>query len=99
MANRLVRDGWRTAQTSNAYLLVPAGAGTLPTIPAPRCGGQSGRETLQVDISAVQQVVLEVSERERMGAGAALARVAAQRQAVIQARLLNRGSGSAVRAI
>jgi hypothetical protein len=38
---RLVRDGWRCAQTSNSYVLVP-GAGTLA---AAACDGQSGRET------------------------------------------------------
>ena len=38
---RLVRDGWRAAQTSNAYCLL-LGARTLP---GPTCGGQTGRET------------------------------------------------------
>jgi DNA-binding GntR family transcriptional regulator len=40
---RLVRAGWRVAQTSNAYLLslsAGTGTGTLPTGPALRCGGQ-----------------------------------------------------------
>ena len=37
---RLVRAGWRTEQTSNAYELVPSA-----NQPAPRCGGQSVRQT------------------------------------------------------
>ncbi len=37
---RLVRTGWRTEQTSNAYELVPTGQN-----PDVSCGGQSGRET------------------------------------------------------
>lgn len=40
---RLVRDGWRAAQTSNAYALA---VGEPAPLPAPRCGGQSGRGTL-----------------------------------------------------
>jgi hypothetical protein len=43
----------------------------------------------------MQQSILEVCERERMGAKDALAR----RRAAIEGRLLNRGSGSSVRAI
>ena len=41
---RLVRAGWRTAQTSNAYALV-VGSGRIT--PAIRCGGQAGRETIK----------------------------------------------------
>ncbi len=37
---RLVRNGWRTEQTSNAYELLPD---LVPNPPA--CGGHSGRET------------------------------------------------------
>ena len=37
---RLVRAGWRTEQTSNAYELVPNA-----NQPVPRCGGQLGRQT------------------------------------------------------
>jgi hypothetical protein len=83
MANRLVRDGWRTAQTSNAYLLVPAGAGTLPTIPAKCCGGQSVRETPQIAIST-----MPASSQEVADAHAALAR----RRAAVEGRLLTRGA-------
>jgi DNA-binding transcriptional MocR family regulator len=39
---RLIRDGWRAAQTSNAYLL---SLGEAPEIPRPRCDGQTDRET------------------------------------------------------
>jgi hypothetical protein len=41
---RLIRSGWRTEQTSNAYELVPAAAPAV-VLPVPRCGGQSVRET------------------------------------------------------
>jgi hypothetical protein len=80
---RLVRDGWRAAQTSNAYLLVPAGAGTLPTIPAKCCGGQSVRETPQIAIST-----MPASSQEVADAHAALAR----RRAAVEGRLLTRGA-------
>jgi hypothetical protein len=43
---RLVRDGWRAAQTSNAYCLLIGAA-----VPVPNCGGQSGRETLSKSLS------------------------------------------------
>jgi hypothetical protein len=92
---RIVREGWAVRQVSNAYLLVPIKAQVAPIFRAVRTGGQTGRQTLQLDISSVQQAVPEVSERERREAR----EVMAQRQAVIQARLLNRGSGSAVRAL
>jgi hypothetical protein len=42
---RIVRAGWRTEQTSNAYMLIPTAA-----LPAVCCGGQSGRETNRIDI-------------------------------------------------
>lgn len=92
---RLVRVGWRTAQTSNAYLLAPVEAGTLPTSRPPRCDGQSVRQTRRIEIISVQQAAAqrwaaEVSPEAQQEARAALARIAAQRQAVIQARLLTR---------
>jgi len=36
---RLVRNGWRTEQTSNAYRLC-----LDASVPVPACGGQNGRE-------------------------------------------------------
>jgi hypothetical protein len=55
---RLVRDGWRVEQTSNAYELVPTlaatGAGRPANVPAfggPRTGGQTDRATRRIDIS------------------------------------------------
>jgi hypothetical protein len=54
---RLVRAGWRTEQTSNAYELVPAAER-----PAPRCGGQSGRETRKIDISSRAGGLIEGSD-------------------------------------
>jgi hypothetical protein len=85
---RLVRDGWRACQTSNAYLLT---LGKVPEILGKPCDVQTDRETRKEAFSSVQ----EVSARAQQEARAALARVAAQRQAVIQARLLTRGRGSA----
>jgi DNA-binding transcriptional MocR family regulator len=87
-ARRLVRDGWRTEQTSNAYVLT---LGEPPEIRAPRCAGQCDRGTLEEAISPLQQPALEASQRVRCADLAALARVAAQRLAAINAGLLRRG--------
>jgi hypothetical protein len=89
---RLVRDGRRVEQTSNAYVLT---LGNPPAIPALTPGGQIGRGTRRTEIISVQQDAAqrwaaEVSPEARQEARAALARIAAQRQAVIQARLLTR---------
>ena len=78
---RLVRAGWRAEQTSNAYELVPSVATPPAGMPAPRCGGQSVRETLKVDISYCPRP----SAAEVWAAQNALA----QRQAAVEARLLN----------
>jgi hypothetical protein len=78
---RLVRVGWRAEQTSNAYELVPAIATPPAEMRAPRCGGQSVRETLKVDISYCP----EFTAAERQAAQTALA----QRRAAVEARLLN----------
>ena len=56
---RLIRSGWRTEQTSNAYELVPAAVPAM-VLPLPRCGGQSGQETpkgkfINIDEDAVAQ--------------------------------------------
>lgn len=74
---RLVRTGWRTEQTSNAYELVPTAAP-----PAVSCGGQSGRETRKIDI----QTAPPPTSAEVAAAREALAR----RRAVIDERLLMR---------
>ncbi len=83
---RIVREGWRTAQTSNAYLLVPAGdkAANLPVYRSKASGGQSGRQTRQIEIHLPRPSPAEVA-----AAQAALA----QRRAAIEARLLGKGSG------
>ena len=44
---RIIRDGWRVLQTSSAYVL--SIAGTPPAAPI-FTGGQSGRETRQLDL-------------------------------------------------
>jgi hypothetical protein len=85
---RIVRDGWRVEQTSNAYLLAPVATPNPPAIRAPRTGGQTGRQTLQ-------SVLPPASPADVAAAQAALA----QRRAAIEGRLLTRGSGPTVRAI
>lgn len=87
---RLVRVGWRTAQTSNAYLLALADGEILPKSRVRRCDGQSVRQTRKVAFISAQEAPAEVSPEARQEARAALARIAAERQAVIQARLLTR---------
>lgn len=82
---RLVRAGWRAEQTSNAYELIPAA-----DPPRPRCGGQSGRETRRNRIISVPQSFMEVSQEARQEAMDALARVRAQREGVLQERLLGK---------
>ncbi len=75
---RLVRDGWRCAQTSNAYELVPTAA-----TPVISCGGQRVRESRSTAISpmsAASPAALEAAQK-------ALER----RRAVVEARLLNKG--------
>jgi hypothetical protein len=68
---RLVRAGWRVAQTSNSYLLVPGGAGTLPTGPALCCGGQSVRQTLKE--SFIPTELLDLTQQEALKGLAAIA--------------------------
>jgi len=87
---RLVRNGWRAEQTSNAYELVTTGANP-PENRAPRCGGQNVRETCKKAFSSLQQPALNVSPAACQEAREALARVAAQRQAAVQAKLLGKG--------
>jgi hypothetical protein len=79
---RLVRDGWRVSQTSNAYLL--ALTASPAEIRVPRCDGQSGRQTSKIDFISVPQA----SPAEVRAAQAALAR----RRAATQGRLLTKGA-------
>lgn len=81
---RIVRDGWRVAQTSSAYILAPSAVANPPEIRAPRCGGHFGRQIFKQDISPVQQATpAEV---------AAAQRALAQRRTAIEQRLLTRMS-------
>lgn len=82
---RLVRDGWRAAQTSNAYRLT---LGDPPKIPVPRCGGQSDRETPKKDLFPVGQPPATATPEERQKARAELTQIAAQREPSIKATLL-----------
>jgi len=91
---RLVRDGWRVEQTSNAYELVPNAAvpgdgrpANVPVIRGPRTGGQTGRPTQRIESSYFPQF----TAAEIQTAQAALA----QRRAVIEARLLGNKSALA----
>ena len=75
---RLVRDGWRAAQTSNAYCLLDGAS-----VPMPACGGQSGRETRRkMNLPPVHAVDLAAAQ-------AALR----ARRAVVEGRLLLNGDG------
>jgi hypothetical protein len=76
---RLVRDGWRTAQTSSAYLLML----NSQIVPAVHCGGQSGRQIRKLDLFTVP----EASAAETAAAQAALAR----RRAAVEQGLLMKG--------
>ena len=82
---RIVRVGWRAAQTSNAYAL------TIGEKPPFSCGGQLGRGTRKKESTPVQRPALEVSPQAQREAAAALARVAAARAGAVQERLLNKG--------
>jgi hypothetical protein len=87
---RIIRDGWRAVQTSNAYLL---SLGETPKIPVLACKAQSDRETLKQVSPILVAPITRVSEAEERAAIAALQR----RAAVIQARLLTREVVSAAR--
>jgi hypothetical protein len=76
---RLVRAGWRTEQSSNAYVLVPTAAAPVT---APHCGGQAGREIRRIEIPYCPQF----TAAEIQVAQATLA----QRRAVVEARLLGK---------
>jgi hypothetical protein len=80
---RLVRDGWRTAQTSNSYCLA---IGEPPTIPAPACDRQ------RVGQTRLESFPLPASPAEVSDARAVLAR----RRAAVEKALLTRSTGAAV---
>lgn len=85
---RIVRDGWRVAQTSNAYVLVPQATTEIRSICT---GGQRVRQTRIKSFVTAQHAVSDVPPEDRSAAHAALARVAAQRQAALCERLANKG--------
>ena len=91
---RIVRSGWRTEQTSNAYTLVPA---DVP--PVVSCGGQIGRETRKRRIISETQQDQEARESvtrqlEAVGITAEQARASlAARAAVVEAGLLGKWGG------
>jgi hypothetical protein len=76
---RLVRQGWRTSQTSNAYLLCPV---AIP--PVISCDRQNGRPTVKKDYMTAAAPLPPPSASEVAVAHAALAR----RRAAIEGRLL-----------
>src|SRR5690242_6388981 len=80
---RLVRNGWRAEQTSNAYELVPS---AVPIAPA--CGGHFGRETESL-CTKRGPTRIEPMSAEVLEARAALARVAESRL-----KTLSRGRSS-----
>jgi hypothetical protein len=82
---RLVRAGWRVAQTSNAYLLL-----TPAEIRAACCGGQNGRQTKPLINQRLTYLPL-MSNRDREAAKAALA----DRRRAIEGRLLGKGGVTA----
>ena len=83
---RLVRDGWRACQTSNAYLLT---LGKTPEIPIKRCDCQTDRETRQDRVFSVQPAA---TPAEIATAQAALA----ERRRAIEARLLTKALGKGI---
>lgn len=82
---RLVRAGWRVAQTRNAYTAYTLALteNPVPLLPV-RCGGQRVRETLQIDIPNVRHTALT----DIKAAQAALA----LRRAVIEQKNTQKGN-------
>jgi AraC-like DNA-binding protein len=80
---RLVRAGWRTEQTSNAYALCLADAPPAP----PRCGGQAGRGT---------QIEEKKEAREQAPAWAGSPEEARAALARVRLRLARSPTGGAV---
>ena len=85
---RLVRDGWRAAQTSNAYLLT---LGESPAIHGKPCDGHRDRGTLKKVFIPMQPSRPDVSDADRQAAQMALATVASRRAGLIQASMLRKG--------
>ncbi|HEX2939589.1 MAG TPA: helix-turn-helix domain-containing protein [Rhodopila sp.] len=83
---RLVRTGWRVAQTSNSYLL--ALTENPAPIPVKSTGGQKVR---QIHSEVIQKATQVVTAREPAEIAAAQAALAARR-AVIEARLLGKAT-------
>lgn len=77
---RLVRVGWRCAQTSNSYLLVATAA-------LPDCGGQTGRETRKESFPPAAPPSLAAIREAQAGL--------ARRRRVIEAKLLGKRGGDA----
>ncbi len=80
----LVRTGWRTEQTSNAYELVPTGLN-----PSVCCDGQSVRETPKKASNLMKPLTTPVDNTAMQAALAA-------RRRVMEARLLDKRSGGPV---
>ena len=88
---RLVRAGWRTEQTSNAYELVPTLA-SPPVLPCARCGGQNVRESRSI---LIQLPLPLPSPAEAAAAQAALARHrAVMEQKLLTGRLAGRSAAT-----
>jgi hypothetical protein len=85
---RLVRAGWRTEQTSNAYELVPTTEN-----PAACCGGQNVRETQRKSFKTMAKVLTEGSDEwARWNRDRQLALLG-----VDPGKMLNKGSSSSIR--
>lgn len=78
---RLVRNGWRVEQTSNAYELVPAVGSIPPVLPRFSCDIHSDRETTKITYSSCPTV----SVAEGREAQTTLASIAQHRSAAFVA--------------
>jgi hypothetical protein len=85
-ARRLIRDGARVRQTSNAYMLT---LGEPPRFPAVRCEVTTRPETPS------ESFIPTASLAEAAEAQATLARIRDQRKAAVEARLLGKGRAAA----
>jgi Helix-turn-helix domain len=83
---RIIRDGWRACQTSNAYLLT---VGKPPAIRPSACDGQSDQGTKKDRYSSVQPAAAAASQADQQ----ALERLAKQRQAAFDAAWIGRRQG------
>lgn len=81
-AQRIVREGWRVIQTSNAYALT---IGELPAIPVVFRGGQTVRGPVNQEFKKAADMG-SVSESDRQAAREALARVAERRRGLLGAK-------------